>query len=122
MRVTEIAPIDVPIGVFKGVKLLFYLLEITAYLILKVGSSVIACREPTVLIKCYGSEEYLTSEVVIRLPDMYLSETECEDMPVAVPVTDKVAVTDALNDGRSFVSVGEHGVMCVIFKFSPNRI
>ena len=53
---------------------------------------------------------------------MYLSETECEDMPAAVPVTDKVAVTDALNDEWSFVSVGEHGVMCVILKLFPNRI
>ena len=54
------------------------------------------------------------------LPHMYLPEPESKDMPAAVSVLHKVAVTDALNDKRRFISVGKHGVVRTAVERTPH--
>ena len=77
--------------------------------------------QAAVFIEFHGHEEHLSAEMMVGHPHMYLTEAESENVPVAVGITDKIAVAYALNDERGFVAVGQHGVVRIIFEGSPRR-
>ena len=96
--------------------------KITLDVILKVTGAVFACIKPAVIVKACGNEENLSSKVMIGHPHMYLSETKAENVPVTVFISDKVAVTYALNDKGCLVSVGDNWVVGAALKHAPRRV
>ena len=122
VRVAHEAPFNVPAGVCKGEFTLGLLLEIALDLVEFIGGAVVSAGEPAVRAELHRREEHLSAQVVIGTPDVLLTEAQRQHVPVAVLITNKVAVADTLDYERRLVAVGEHGVVRVSLKRTPHGI
>ena len=57
--------------------------------------------------------------MMIGLPYANLAEAKGYYIPVTVMILYQITVTDALDDERSLVTVGEYRILRIIFKRSP---
>ena len=79
MRVAQINPVQIPVGILEGIGAFYLLDKITGNLIRGFSGAIVTTGKPTVCIEGNRGKESFPSQMVEGLPFMNLAETKGQD-------------------------------------------